>query len=298
MGMIEIANNIFYFSDYSFSGAQAYKAAIRIDNNYSIFDLKIRSNQVFKSGATTPAVFVYADPVGVAAQAYTNFTISDNSINGCAVGVLAQATASSGGFGNLEISRNDFVSLAPDATTFTTSIGISISATAGIATLIIDSNRFIEEHSSPTFAQGIVINSGTVTDLWLGEQTYKGLTSTPYSEGGGVTITNRIGPCGLATIAYSASMTPNASKASFQTITATNGTAFTINAPTNPVIGQTLTIRLKNSSGGALGAATWNGTFKMSAWTNPANGWNRSITFFNDGANWCQITQTGVDVPN
>jgi len=100
------------------------------------------------------------------------------------------------------------------------------------------------------------------------------------------------------TIAYSASMTPNMFNGDWQTITATNGTAFTINAPTNAADGMELTITLKNASGGALGAATWNAIYKMSAWTNPANGQNRSITFRYDGTNWAQVSQTGVDVPN
>jgi hypothetical protein len=101
-----------------------------------------------------------------------------------------------------------------------------------------------------------------------------------------------------ATITYSASMTPDAKLGASQTITATNGVAFTINAPTNALTGRRLKITLRNTSGGALGAATFNAVFKMSAWTNPANGFSRSIEWEFDGTNWLQISQTGVDVPN
>ena len=101
-----------------------------------------------------------------------------------------------------------------------------------------------------------------------------------------------------ATITYSASMTPDAKLGASQTITATNGSAFTINAPTNALAGRRLKITLRNTSGGALGAATWNAVFKLSAWTNPANGFSRSIEFEYDGSNWVQVAQTGVDVPN
>jgi hypothetical protein len=100
------------------------------------------------------------------------------------------------------------------------------------------------------------------------------------------------------TVGYSASITFRAGDASTFTITATNGTAFTINAPLNPVRGQPITVRIHNTSGGALGALTWNAIFKMSAWTQPANGFNRSITFEYNGTNWVQVSQTGVDVPN
>lgn len=98
--------------------------------------------------------------------------------------------------------------------------------------------------------------------------------------------------------AYSASMTIDSSLGNLAEITANNGTAFTINAPTNPKTGQKLTVVIFNTSGGALGAVTWNAIFKLSAWTQPANGNNRAITFYYGGTAWRQINQTGVDVPN
>ncbi|HLA60964.1 MAG TPA: hypothetical protein VK626_01840, partial [Nitrospiraceae bacterium] len=125
-----------------------------------------------------------------------------------------------------------------------------------------------------------------VTDIELGSVSVSGTTQQV-----GV-IAKRI------TITYSASMTIDASIGNEFDITATNGTAFTINAPTNPVDGQAITVTIANNSGGALGAVTWNAVFKMSAWTQPANNNNRSITFKYNGTNWQQISQTGVDVPN
>lgn len=71
-----------------------------------------------------------------------------------------------------------------------------------------------------------------------------------------------------------------------------SGTTSTLTA------GQQITIHINNSSGGAMGVITWNAVFKMSAWTNPANGQNRAITFEYNGSSWKQISQTGVDVPN
>jgi hypothetical protein len=101
-----------------------------------------------------------------------------------------------------------------------------------------------------------------------------------------------------ATIPYSTSMTPNLANGNWQTITIADGVAFTINAPTNPVLGATLTFTLKNTSGGAAGAATWNAVFKLAAWTNPATATNRSITYGYDGTNWIELSRTTVDVPN
>src|SRR5712692_283420 len=101
------------------------------------------------------------------------------------------------------------------------------------------------------------------------------------------------------TVTYSASMTFDAANGTEFDITATDGNAFTINAPINPAgDGLVFTAIIRNTSGGALGAVTWNGVFKMSAWTQPANGFSRSIIFRWDQTNWVQISQTGVDVPN
>jgi hypothetical protein len=92
-------------------------------------------------------------------------------------------------------------------------------------------------------------------------------------------------------------------------ITVTNNTAFQINNPTYRGTafpgtgmftrgGQEITIMVKNTVGAPMGVITWDTKYKMSAWTNPATGFSRSITFMFDGTNWYQISQTGVDIPN
>ena len=101
---------------------------------------------------------------------------------------------------------------------------------------------------------------------------------------------------------YSASITPDASAGNYHIITATNGTAFTINAPTvTPATGFTerLTFKIKNTSGGALGALTWNGVFKLgAAWTQPATAFSRSIDYDWDGTNWVEANRSAADVAN
>jgi hypothetical protein len=102
----------------------------------------------------------------------------------------------------------------------------------------------------------------------------------------------------IAAITYSASMTPDASLGDMQVITATNGTAFTINAPASGLVGQEMELMIRNTSGGALGVATFNAVFKMTAWTQPANGFSRTIYFRNDGTNWVEVGRTAADVAN
>ncbi len=80
-------------------------------------------------------------------------------------------------------------------------------------------------------------------------------------------------------------------------ITVTNGAPFTIGAPANPTKGQMITFRIRNTWG-AMGAVTWAAGYKLGAWTNPAHGNSRSITFACDGTNWIEVSRTTADVPN
>lgn len=99
-------------------------------------------------------------------------------------------------------------------------------------------------------------------------------------------------------ITYSASMTPNARSGKYQAIRANNGVAFTINAPINPREADELAITVTNVSGGALGAAAWDAAYHMSAWTNPATGFHRTITFYYEGSFWDQVAHDQVDIAN
>ena len=81
-------------------------------------------------------------------------------------------------------------------------------------------------------------------------------------------------------------------------ITQSSGSAFSVPAPQNETTGQRITIRIRNTSGGALGTVTWNAVFKMAAWTSPATGNSRSIDFQFDGTNWVEVSRTPGDVPN
>jgi len=107
-------------------------------------------------------------------------------------------------------------------------------------------------------------------------------------------------PAAKATPVYSASITPDASQGVWQTITVTNGTAFTINAPTNtPDSSHTkeLAIEVVNSSGGAMGAITWNAAFVFTngAFVNPANTKKRHVRFEWNGSNWIETARALAD---
>lgn len=99
-------------------------------------------------------------------------------------------------------------------------------------------------------------------------------------------------------LAYSATIATDARTGNAFSITATNGTAFTVSNPSNLSTGQRVLYTIRNTSGGALGVITWGATFKMPAWTSPATANSRSAEFIYDGTNLVELWQSAADVPN
>jgi len=155
-------------------------------------------------------------------------------------------------------------------------------------------NAFVGANNATVRVYGVA--SGSVDSIMRGAVRKNGAALTDAWEANQHAVFKPL--TDLFAVTYSASMTIDAATGNIFQISANNGTAFTINAPTNPQSGNRIIIQIRNTSGGALGAATWNAVFKMSAWTNPANGQSRSIGFFYNGANWIQYDPAGVDVPN
>jgi len=101
------------------------------------------------------------------------------------------------------------------------------------------------------------------------------------------------------TLAYSASIAVDASAGNSFDVTATNGTAFTIQAPTLGVDGQKIRFNIANNSGGALGVLTFAAGYKLgAAWVQPATGNNRSIEFQFNGTSWYERSRSPADVTN
>lgn len=114
----------------------------------------------------------------------------------------------------------------------------------------------------------------------------------------GYGATNRV------TVTYTSgvAMTFDASLGHRFELTITDGVAWTINAPTNPPAlafgSRRITLVVRNTSGGALGASTFNAAFKMAAFTAPATTFSRSIEWEWNGANWVECFRSANDVPN
>jgi hypothetical protein len=122
-----------------------------------------------------------------------------------------------------------------------------------------------------------------------------------FAEVYGGIITNAAGRSPIVSPTWGASVAIDASAGNFFNIVATNNVAYTIANPTNASAGhnQWLLLRIKNTSGGALGAATFDTLYKLgAAWTNPANGFSRSILFTWDLTNWVEAFRSAADVAN
>ena len=96
---------------------------------------------------------------------------------------------------------------------------------------------------------------------------------------------------------YSASITVDASVQSYVKITATDGSAFTINNPTNPKAGMSLIFDVVNGSGTTLGTITWGTAFKSAgSFTNPADAKRRTISFYFDSVAWVETSRAAADI--
>jgi hypothetical protein len=304
-----IEGNTFYFDNWTYVGQPTVRAAVRFQGQLStqqlaVSNIKIHGNHAIAAGTTLNSNFVRWDTVTtVTPQVCSNLTVTDNTAIGFTEGVYMIVADNNQGYTN--ISGNDFISLTPDGLgNLPRGIHILFGAAPVIlTTLVIDGNKFIDERAVPVFSHGVYLDgggAGTVTDFYFGPQVYKGLTVANYTEINTFTVTNWKGPArdGVATVTYSANMTPDWSAGTSHVITVTNAVAHTLNLPTRGRDGSVIQLTIRNASGGVLGAITFDANYGKSAWTQPANNFNRSIAFRKNGAIWTQINQTGVDVPN
>lgn len=86
-------------------------------------------------------------------------------------------------------------------------------------------------------------------------------------------------------------------------ITVTSNAAHALTNPINGVMpsgsGMVITVTEKNTSGGAIATMTFGTAYKLgAAWTAPADGFSRSISFLWDGTVATEIDRTAADVAN
>jgi hypothetical protein len=154
------------------------------------------------------------------------------------------------------------------------------------------STNLITIENCALYSSGNILSAGSLT---IRNSSVNGTTYADYSRNWAV---------GFQADTYGATITPTLRDGVFVRYVVNNGAAFTVAAPVTGstsvslVPGTHLTLNLKNTSGGAMGAITWNAVFKVPAITAPATGNQRSYHFCYDNTNWIFLWQSAADVPN
>lgn len=102
----------------------------------------------------------------------------------------------------------------------------------------------------------------------------------------------------FAGAAYGPTITVDASQQETTYIGVTDNVNFTISNPINPLEqGQTIEIMIANTTGGAIGTATFDTNYRLGAsWTQPGAGKNRTIEFKYINPHWIETYRSAVDV--
>lgn len=169
---------------------------------------------------------------------------------------------------------------------------LGLAADNGILTL----SQSVKIQSGPGAPNGVV--TAVVGSVYLQNDGAAGKTQWVKETGTGNTgWTQASRVSGITALTYGPTVSIDASLDDFFTLNVTNGTAFTISAPTNAGTGRILMLDITNSSGGAMGVITWDPVFKRDAsFANPANGKRRTIQFYYDGTNWVQVGASSADI--
>lgn len=139
-------------------------------------------------------------------------------------------------------------------------------------------------------------NMWSLDDLQAGASVR--VTCTAITSGSAtVFIGNRPPGAGTQTVPYTATMTPDPNQGKVFTIAPTDTNAMTIAAPAASLSGQEIVFDILNSSGGSMGTITWNALYKLAgAFSNPANGKRRTITFVYNGSAWVEMCRAAADI--
>lgn len=82
------------------------------------------------------------------------------------------------------------------------------------------------------------------------------------------------------------------------TLTCVNNNARVFGVPTGGIAGQRITVRIINTSGGALTVTTFNASIKQPALTYPATATQKEYHLLFDGAQWLVESYGPANVPN
>lgn len=101
----------------------------------------------------------------------------------------------------------------------------------------------------------------------------------------------------IRSLSYGATVGWNGESSEFGNLSVTDTNAFTMSTPSIAYGGRTVTYNIRNNSGGTMGAITWAAGFSLAgAFTNPASGKARTITFQYNGSSWYEVARAAADI--
>lgn len=268
----------------------------------------------------------------VQASRYAKITGCSIALNG-SYGVYFFSSAEDGTVNGCDIGQNQLEGVAIDNSSYCGVTGHSIiwdngKVSAGTRDGILIANASVGAYvgggtvirNRDGAFQRFGINVSSASSTRLGEIIYSALATgnlnnndtsaeiAPNAGFAGAQISNdrvktaRQVLSGRFALTYGTTIAVDAGLGNYAAVTATNGTGFTFNVPTNAPaagFGQTLSIEIFNNSGGALGTITWTGGaggyLLPVAFTAPATTKRRKIVFeFSQGANaWVKVFESG-----
>lgn len=142
------------------------------------------------------------------------------------------------------------------------------------------------------------MNAPTVADL-VASQSFTRVPQT-ILRGTGAWETEFLGSTSTALV-FGAAVPVNLNAGSVFTLTLTSNAAFQFSNPTGTTrpAGSIVVVLIRNASGGAHGAGTFDTLYKVAANVPAiANGFSRAIVFLWDGTNMVELVRGATDVPN
>lgn len=282
---ILICENMFDFTDSSIAPL-GLKMGCQIEASYAIADVKFCDNRISKTGVAVASAGMYLDASTVAGQVHTGITFSGNVVRETVFGVFLKTSAANG-IGVVEVGGNQFINLTATVSNPTSAGILVVNLPSPLEQLIVHPNTYLDDRNPGGFHCGILLGNGTIANLFVGSQSYRGVV-TPYQESS-LGVTNRSVQLtdGVTTPTEAVLVSGvDARHGSAVEVTLTAGRL--VGKPLNPATGQQLTfIFVQNSTGGW--AVTWHSIFKH-AWNDTGNGPTKrsSIAFVFDGTNWNQ----------
>jgi len=270
---------------------------------YNASSIRIENNVVSQNGSSKTLSFV--DGLDTSASQFYAISVSSNTLTGVSRMFAASAATSCIFSNNIAYDCGLDSAETRNAIEFI-NVCQNISIDGNLLNGAYGANSIFKNTgtlSNISFTDNIISGSSSGTAIVCGAMT--GNVSNNSISGWSTAISSsnfsniQYNFIGIQAPTYGASVNINAILGDTVLIVATNGSNFTINAPTNSYAGRKLTIVVLNNSGGSLGTITWDPAYKMSSFTNPANQYLQSVTFdyISNLGYWYEINKTSTQIP-